>query len=328
MFERFSIKGGEPENSGSERTMVLSVSPMLFVLSGEKKGRRIKIDKDTITMGRGKANDVCFENDNSVSQKHAAVSMKEGKWLISGAGGGIVVDGQEVNNKILEDGSVIELGGVRLRFEEGRSTAMWRLQDRSRNRKHIYRLVIMIVFLGIILFVMRFLSSMSSPKVTRHMSEDTCLHFVPVVEEPGVKPVSDASEKCYIMGMAEYNRGSFENAAFYWKEALKVNPGHENAKIKLNALEEEKKKSAARRRNSRKSTDKEVKREDTDAGRQRKHETAEMYYRKGRVFLAANDSKKALYYWKKTLKIIDDPNDELYRQAMEKVNSLSESSRR
>ena len=60
---------------------------------------------------------------------------------------------------------------------------------------------------------------------------------------------------------------------------------------------------------------------------EKKHETAEMYYRKGRVFLAANDSKKALYYWKKVLKIIDDPEDELYRQTREKINTLTGNSR-
>ncbi len=319
MFERFSGKGKRREPAGGENTMLLRVSPCLYVLSGRKKGKKYKVEKESISIGREKSNDISFENESSVSGSHARIYRKEGAWYISDAGSsnGTLVDGRKAGDTELKDGAVIELGNVRLRYEEARSSAVWRLYDRDEGRKQSYRIVMLAVFLVIVVAVIYLLSSVSNPKVVRYDSDDTCLHYVPVVEEE--TGVGDTAESHYIRGMSEYNRGNFKAAGTCWSEALKIKPGHERAGAKLKMLEDGMLESNKRRIVSSK-TKKKTSAKEVSADKIKKHETAELYYRKGRVFHAANDVKKAVYYWKKVLKIIDDPEDELYRQALEKVN--------
>lgn len=322
MFERFSGKGKSREPAGGEKTMLLRVSPCLYVLSGRKKGRKYKVNKESISIGREKSNDISFENESSVSGSHARIYRKKEGWCISDAGSsnGTLVDGRKADDTELKDGAVIELGNVKLRYEEARSSAVWRLYDRDEGRKQSYRIIMLALFLIIVVVVMYLLSSVSTPKVVRYDGADTYLHYVPMVEEEA--GVDDTAESHYIRGMSEYNRGNFRAAGTCWNEALKINPGHEGAGAKLEMLEDGRLESNKRRIVSAK-TKKKTSTKEVSADKTKKHETAEMYYRKGRVFHAANDVKKAVYYWKKVLKIIDDPEDELYRQALEKINALA-----
>jgi hypothetical protein len=46
------------------------------------------------------------------------------------------------------------------------------------------------------------------------------------------------------------------------------------------------------------------------------------------VFYDNNDIEKALYYWGKVIKIIDDPEDSLYKQTIDKINKIDKGSKK
>lgn len=74
-------------------------------------------------LGRVPDNDLCFEND-SVSGHHAEIyHLPDGSFQICdlGSTNGTWVNGQRIQNQILRNGDIVELGEVRLHFrgEEG-----------------------------------------------------------------------------------------------------------------------------------------------------------------------------------------------------------------
>jgi pSer/pThr/pTyr-binding forkhead associated (FHA) protein len=69
-------------------------------------------------LGRAPDNDLCFEND-SVSGHHAEVyHLPDGSFHICdlGSTNGTWVNGQRIQNQILKNGDIVELGEVRLHF--------------------------------------------------------------------------------------------------------------------------------------------------------------------------------------------------------------------
>ncbi len=72
-----------------------------------------------VRVGRHRDNDICLQND-SISRRHAVLhyNIETGHFVITdlGAGNGVVVNKTKYKSRELNDGDVVELGEVRLRY--------------------------------------------------------------------------------------------------------------------------------------------------------------------------------------------------------------------
>lgn len=93
----------------------------LSVLDGPEKGRAFPLTKPRIAIGRagGRANDLTL-HDDTVSREHARIvhTPADGTFrLINESGTNpVLVNGQEVESALLQDGDVIRLGATSLKF--------------------------------------------------------------------------------------------------------------------------------------------------------------------------------------------------------------------
>lgn len=91
----------------------------LEVLSeGADQGRRYRLDRPTIQLGRGPHNDIRLDND-SVSGTHASLVQRGGRWLVLdlGSRNGTRVDGEMVREQCeLPSACELQLGALKLLF--------------------------------------------------------------------------------------------------------------------------------------------------------------------------------------------------------------------
>lgn len=97
----------------------------LTIEQGQGQGKTYDLgDKGTI--GRAEGNDVVI-SDPAVSRNHASIARESGRWVLRDAGTaiGTLLNGSRVEREVLENGDVVAIGSVLLRFEdptEGRSS--------------------------------------------------------------------------------------------------------------------------------------------------------------------------------------------------------------
>jgi hypothetical protein len=94
------------------------VAPVLaWLISLDADSTRHPITKTAVRIGRKPDNDLVMKND-SVSSHHAEILKRGDKFIIAdlGASNGVFVMGKRVEKMALENGDIIELGEVRLRF--------------------------------------------------------------------------------------------------------------------------------------------------------------------------------------------------------------------
>ena len=88
--------------------------------SGEAEGERLPLPPEGGVVGRKPENDVCIA-DPSVSSRHARITITDdGVELVDlGSTNGTRVDGQKVERAALRHGMLVQLGHVRVLFEDG-----------------------------------------------------------------------------------------------------------------------------------------------------------------------------------------------------------------
>ena len=94
------------------------LAPVLaWLVSLDADSTRHPITKTAVRIGRKQDNDLVMKND-SVSSHHAEILKRGDKFIIAdlGASNGVFVSGKRVEKIALENGDIIELGEVRLRF--------------------------------------------------------------------------------------------------------------------------------------------------------------------------------------------------------------------
>ncbi|MGE5333725.1 MAG: FHA domain-containing protein [Nitrososphaerota archaeon] len=92
--------------------------PKLVVSEGKEPGRNYEIRKDRITIGRSRESDVFLE-DLAVSRTHTTINRQpDGSYLLRDerSANGTLVNGQRVNDHVLEDGDKIQVGQTLLVF--------------------------------------------------------------------------------------------------------------------------------------------------------------------------------------------------------------------
>ena len=81
-----------------------------------------EIKSEKISIGRKRDNDLVIEN-KTVSSRHAILQLsREGKWVVidTNSTNGVIVNRKLIKQAMLNDGTIIELGDVRLRLHYGK----------------------------------------------------------------------------------------------------------------------------------------------------------------------------------------------------------------
>jgi hypothetical protein len=91
--------------------------PVLVVRKGPQPGERFYVDRQKLSIGRDPEADI-FLNDMTVSRAHALVECIGDEVRISDAGSlnGTYVNGEIVENTLLKDGDVIQIGTFQMVF--------------------------------------------------------------------------------------------------------------------------------------------------------------------------------------------------------------------
>jgi hypothetical protein len=105
-----------PEVVASAQSSSLASAAATFLLA--YSGRRMPISEAVVTIGRSLDNDIVVD-EKSVSRRHAQLRRRYGQYVIYdlGSRGGTLVNGHPVREATLDDGDVVSLGGVEVRFE-------------------------------------------------------------------------------------------------------------------------------------------------------------------------------------------------------------------
>jgi len=323
MYKRFE-KHDRVLDPAPQETVLLPPLPSLKVLYGRSDRKKHVIETDSVTIGSGEDNIIRFENNDTVSKSHARIRREGEKYFIedTASTNGTFVDGKRIRESVLRDGSVIRIGNVELRFEEAGKQSFWKEEEKNEIRrfsamKFGFALVLAVLVIGTYL-VLRF----TSPGFERLESERIVSGSVNTPQDKAVSG-GDTAEQYFIKGMAEYNRGNFENAVLYLDKTLKVKPGYRNAAEYVRMARENLDMISAAR-----VVGQGKEREEKPGTGQRITEEvrklAETYYRKGRIEYANRNFREALKNWKEVLKIINEPEDELYKDTLEKIRGTEE----
>lgn len=91
----------------------------LFVLQGREIGRRFELERDVLSLGRDRANDIQLA-DHEVSRRHAEIRADEDGYVVVdlGSSNGTYVNGQRITQQRLASGDRLQLGRTLLLFTE------------------------------------------------------------------------------------------------------------------------------------------------------------------------------------------------------------------
>lgn len=120
MAKKPQLKSAEPE---FERrpiiTQVFRDDPvaLLVALSGPHKGEVFKVYNGTNTIGRDDNQTVQLTDDSTVSRGHARINAKDGSLTIinESATNPTKIEGQDIDERELTDGDIIQIGSTRFR---------------------------------------------------------------------------------------------------------------------------------------------------------------------------------------------------------------------
>jgi pSer/pThr/pTyr-binding forkhead associated (FHA) protein len=97
--------------------------PALIIGEGPNEGNWFKLSKRTLTGGRDPSNAIQL-TDDKVSRKHFQVRFDEGLYLLTDlrSHNGSFINGNRIQEALLKDGDVIQVGETMLVFTDGEVT--------------------------------------------------------------------------------------------------------------------------------------------------------------------------------------------------------------
>jgi zinc D-Ala-D-Ala carboxypeptidase len=106
---------------GGVATAQSAIEPVLTIRSGPQSGERLLIHPGRLTIGRDTGSDFCL-NDATVSRLHSVVARDSGAVSIEDAGSanGTIVNGVRVDERVLSNGDVIQIGASQMVYSESR----------------------------------------------------------------------------------------------------------------------------------------------------------------------------------------------------------------
>lgn len=115
----------------------------LTVETGPLAGMRFLLDRPMITIGRAEENDINLE-DPMVSKNHCRIITQGDNYLVEdlGSSNGTVVNGQQVNTYMLQNGDKLFLGETTMTFKKtvaaAQAVAAASVPEEARNRKWVW----------------------------------------------------------------------------------------------------------------------------------------------------------------------------------------------
>ena len=108
------LDGGD-ESPVSLDELPVGSTALLVVLQGPKKGSRISLDTDQVTIGRHPESDI-FLDDVTVSRRHAELRRVGEGYHVADAGSlnGTYVNSERVESEVLRDGDELQVGKFKL----------------------------------------------------------------------------------------------------------------------------------------------------------------------------------------------------------------------
>jgi hypothetical protein len=113
------IPSETPFTGGVAQPTVGTAPTRLVVLSGVKAGATFPLRGDVLTIGREVGRDVQVDFDPTVSRRHARLERQGDRWVLidEGSRNGTFVNGQRVQQRVIQVGDVLRLGNTEMRVE-------------------------------------------------------------------------------------------------------------------------------------------------------------------------------------------------------------------
>ena len=111
-------KQGKPAATAPSQTHAFK--PYAYLIAQDEKATRYPITHTTWRIGRSKDNEMTLD-DNSISRRHAEIQrVGNGKFVLYDLESlnGVFVNDEKINKKKLEEGDIIEIGDIFLRFTQ------------------------------------------------------------------------------------------------------------------------------------------------------------------------------------------------------------------
>ncbi|MHB1845218.1 MAG: FHA domain-containing protein [Deltaproteobacteria bacterium] len=173
----FDTAGGRAKRAGTEQTMMIDARAIrslarakLVVLGGRRQGTEYPLRGTEVAIGRDPTNDIVIA-DISISRKHARLRRAPTGWLVADTGGnnGTRVNGLAIEEVLLHDGDILELGGTELRFvdqpepeedgdgeaEEGPADGAQRASSRGRPNRRLMVVATAVVALLVVIAALK-----------------------------------------------------------------------------------------------------------------------------------------------------------------------------
>ncbi|MGC8783230.1 MAG: FHA domain-containing protein [Armatimonadota bacterium] len=109
-----------PSSAGSAvQPAVGTVPTRLVILGGVKAGAIFPLQGNMLTIGREVGRDVHIDFDPTVSRRHARLERQGGQWVLidEGSRNGSFVNGQPVQQRVIQAGDVLRFGNTEMRVE-------------------------------------------------------------------------------------------------------------------------------------------------------------------------------------------------------------------
>ncbi len=246
--------------NAAEKKDFMPLSPILEILSGDKKGSHYSLSHETLHLGRASDNDVVLD-DKRVSRHHSQISYENGVYFISdlGTANGTFVNKQRILNQQLKTGDVIQVGSHVFRFfqpgeaqplsqakYEGAVPQQETITPLSPTTQKSFSLRPWLYGLGL-LFLALFIWVMMQPTKPPSSSEESSSPSSSETLSPkGLPEVSkeaysinwEKANHFYLSGYRELLSKNYLRAIDDFKTALELYPEHRLAKLYLKKTED------------------------------------------------------------------------------------------
>jgi hypothetical protein len=89
----------------------------LYVVSGPLAGKQFILYKSETTIGSGQQSDIYLFKDPNILPRHAVINLSGARVMLH-ATGPVLWAGQQVHNRVLQDGDLLQLGRYAFRYKE------------------------------------------------------------------------------------------------------------------------------------------------------------------------------------------------------------------
>lgn len=285
---------------------------LLEILDGPDKGAQFQLVAGEIKIGRGDNNDVIL-HDPRCSREHAVIKITPQAILIEdrGSSTGIAVDGQKGTRAFLSNGSKIEVGSTTFLFKKiitpTKNPALREPKfdvpahnSRSKSKVDSKKITFYTIFAAILLMgAYLYMATDPKPVLDKTPSTEEEIELSKKRQEALMKEQMQSgkasrqyldAQAAYTKGLRDYREGLYKSAVVSFSAALAIYPEHATAKryLRLSQLKLD--------------------------------EKIQFLMEEGSRFMEQNKYQNAKAAYKNVLVLVNDKENKIYQEALEKHN--------